>query len=161
MQMSEIEDRKRALELLSEWVPRSVLGRARKQAEEMARDEYVRAYVARHALLLVLVLLASFGVSFLVVLCLALLVRWLDFVPSELLAILGALNAVLFFVIFLAPAIFLMFQLEKRALREMASEVPLVDSGNAVTAQQQEQGFTGPDVSFRDQRPEIPRKSEV
>jgi hypothetical protein len=120
MQTLEIENRKRALQLLGEWVPSTVLGRARQQAEEIARDEYVRTYIAKHALLIVLALFASLAASFATVICLARLVPWPEFVPAELMLPLVLLDAVLFFVMFLAPPIFLMFHLEKRALRKMA-----------------------------------------
>lgn len=121
MHTTDTGDRSRALDLLGEFVPRAVLSRARFLAEEIERDEYVRAYIAKRVYLIVVTLLGTVSIGLLAVSGLTQLVRLLGIDPMEHRIIVGLLIGAVMFLVVFAPALFLVWRLEKKALQEMSA----------------------------------------
>jgi hypothetical protein len=120
MEKSEVEKRKRALELLGEMVPRSMLSRAKGLAEEIRLEEYVRAYVARRAYILVFAIIVSIWVGLLAAVAVGEMMGRMGFEPIEHRILSGLVMGTVLLLFAFVPAFLLVWHLEKKALRKMA-----------------------------------------
>ena len=117
--MTTHEQQKAALGLLAELVPAGVLSRAHALAREIEQDDYVRAYLARHAAGIVL-----FGLLA-IVLSTILTVALLGYTFGELAPVatwvklpIAAIGVALWLAGVLVPLYFRLASLQRAALRE-------------------------------------------
>jgi hypothetical protein len=120
MENSERETRKRSLELLAEMVPRSILSRAKGLAEEIEREEYIRAYLASRAYILVFAIVVSIWVGIMAAIAAGEVMGRMGVEPTEHRIIAGFVMGVVLLLISFVPTFALIWRLEKKALRELS-----------------------------------------
>ncbi|MDP1982038.1 MAG: hypothetical protein Q8K23_05815 [Sulfuritalea sp.] len=112
--MSDRPQPNKALELLSQFVPRDVLERAMELARQIQRDEYIRNYLERRSLIIGLVAVGATGGGFFLVFFLfdQVLLKFAPFAPWQRLALM--LSAV---VLWLGGVVVVMYWLFSRLQR--------------------------------------------
>ena len=121
--MNTQQQRSAALGLLAELVPAGVMSRAHQLASEIEQDEYVRAYLARHAAGIIVFGLAAMILSTAAtVLLLGYIFRELAPVASWMKLPIAAAGLALWFSGVLVPLYFRLTSLRRAALRERDRE---------------------------------------